>query len=290
MEGEGDLRHRYRKSIIVLQTGIGPCAVLGVRLLLRMDRLDHPERSRHIVASSDRNSVGPPRLLIVGPGVDEQRREVEQNRFGMMAMALRAAGIAAGHAFADSAADHERSIEIRSPDMAFCSFFRFKDGGCLREFFVEAGIAWIGSGSEVMEMALSKPRMKLRWHSYGVPTPDWHLVRKNADGSIVRSSAELFARASLIAEEYGEAPRVTEEDKEEQASTVSPIGDAKLKEKVERLARRAFVAASVRDYAPRCRAISLPGRPRGDRRQRRDRSCLHPGAARDGESPSFRHI
>jgi D-alanine-D-alanine ligase-like ATP-grasp enzyme len=217
------------------------------------------------------------------------------------------------------------------PDLAFCNFFRFDGGVYLREAMVEADVAWIGSTSDVMELALNKPRMKARWRSMGIPTPDWCVVRRNTDGSmegleyiegmrdfpyfvkpasggnsrgidpgsIVRDRFRLFARASVIAEEYGEAlierfagggedsreftaamigngksaivsaveivkpggsaPVVTEEEKDADSTLVAPIGDARLKEKVEHLARRVFASAGARDYG-RCDILRHEGR------------------------------
>jgi len=272
-----------------------------------------------------------PRLIIVTPTVKEAKRVPEGVRFGHMVDVLNSAGIAAEHALVDSVEALDEAIARTKPDIAFCSYFRFKGGAYLRETLLGDGVAWIGSSTDVMELALSKPLLKTRLRSYGIPTPDWQTVRKNADGSIegieliegmrnfpyivkpanegnsrgidagsiVRSALELFSRSTLIAEEFGDVlierfvsggedsreftvamigngpgaivsavevrPTVpgtllvTEEDKETQATIVLPIDDARLKEKVERLARRVFIAAGARDYA-RCDILRHEGK------------------------------
>jgi D-alanine-D-alanine ligase-like ATP-grasp enzyme len=240
-------------------------------------------------------------------------------------------GIEAEHAFVDSAESLEAAVARINPDIAFCSFFRFDDGRYLRETLLGAGVAWIGSPSDVLELALSKPRMKARWLAHSIPTPEWLCIRKNADGSIegieflegmrdfpyivkpasegnsrgidagsvAHTSLELFARSSLIAEEFGEAlverfvaggedsreftaamigngPAaivsaievrkagagdilVSEQDKEAQSTGLFPVGDARLKGRVEGLARRVFVSARARDYA-RCDILLHEGK------------------------------
>jgi D-alanine-D-alanine ligase len=272
-----------------------------------------------------------PHILVLSPGVADAKRASEKARFASLIEALGAAGVFGSHAFVDSPESLESLIAATRPDIAFSSFFRFDSGAYLREALIAEGVAWIGSTSEVLELALSKSRMKARWRLHGIPTPEWHVIRRNKDGSIdgiefiegmrdfpyivkpanegnsrgidagsvVRSSLELYARASLIADEFGDvlverfvsggadsreftvaligngtrsivsgveickaepgALLITEEDKEQQTTLVAPIEERKLKEKVERLAVRIFVASGARDYA-RCDILLHEGK------------------------------
>jgi D-alanine-D-alanine ligase len=287
-------------------------------------------KEQHIESAIANDAVRCPRLLVLSRIAMKASRAREEARFSSLVEAANSAGLAAKHVFIDSADGLVEALARFRPDIAFCSFFRFDGGTYLRESLIEAGIAWIGSSSEVMELALSKPRMKTRWRSMGIPTPDWHTVRKSADGSlegiellecmrdfpyivkpanegnsrgidsgsIARSAMELYSRSSLIAEEFGEAlverfvsgaedsreftvamigngsrkivsaieirkpsgsSLVTEEDKEAQATSLAPIGDARLNDRVEHLARRVFASAGARDYA-RCDILLHEGK------------------------------
>jgi D-alanine-D-alanine ligase len=183
-----------------------------------------------------------PRILIVSRNETEKaRRASESLRFGKMVEALSAGGLHVKHVTPSSFADYQRNLATIEPDMAFCSFFRFSGqgagGGDMYDTAINEGVAWIGSPSGTMEMALSKSRMKAHWRLCGIPTPDWFIMRKLPDGStegseqienaqsfpyivkpvnegnsrgidegsVVHSPMELRARAGLIMEKYGEA-------------------------------------------------------------------------------------
>lgn len=183
-----------------------------------------------------------PKILVVSRKEEnEAKAAIEKARFGRMVEALGQGGLFARHATPSSIRDFEKELSRFEPDMVFCSFFRFPgsaDGeGYLRDSAINAGVAWIGSSSDVMELALSKPRMKAHWHLCGISTPDWFIARKFKDGSIegleliesaqgfpyivkpanegnsrgidegsvVYSPIALYSRASMIVEEYGEA-------------------------------------------------------------------------------------
>jgi D-alanine-D-alanine ligase len=242
-----------------------------------------------------------------------------------------------------SPAELLEAVAQHKPDIAFSSFFRFGAGGAqgggaqgggalyLRDLLLREGVAWIGSSSETMELALSKPRMKAVWRASGISTPAWFTIRRNPQGSIdgleflesarsfpyivkpanegnsrgidpgsvVHSPLELYARAALIAEEFGEvlvenyvagspdsremtvamigngshaivsgieihnqdaaSGPVTEGAKEGHRTRPSSIADASLKARVESLALRAFLSAGIRDYS-RCDILYHEGR------------------------------
>jgi len=276
-----------------------------------------------------------PRLIILSQGQNDAiRQEDEPDRFETMASMLEAGGIRARYEGVRSQKEFRYIICQDTPDMVFSSFFRL-DGGIgpgfyLREALINDCVAWVGSRSETLELALSKPRIKALWRLYGIATPEWTVIRKNDDGSIsglesieglrafpyivkparegnsrgidansvVYSPLELYARATLIAEEYDEAlierfvggksdsreftvalignghnsivsaveirksragsMVITEADKEQHRTMAVPIEDIRLKEKVERLARRIFASADVRDYA-RCDILQHEG-------------------------------
>jgi len=258
-------------------------------------------------------------------GGDAPEKGVE--RYEAIVEDLRKGGFLAERVAVSGMSQLYGAFDRYGPDMAFCSFHRFEGAGSsdarLMEACIASGIAWIGSTTETMDLALSKPRMKDRLRRCGIPTPDWLVVSKKADGSIegleileaardfpyivkpanegnsrgiddgsvVRAPHDLFVRASLIAEEYGEAIVeryvsggddsreftvamigngadaivspveisrrrarslvITEEDKESEAVMAAPIDDERLKAEVGRLARKVFLASGARDYA-RC--------------------------------------
>jgi D-alanine-D-alanine ligase len=266
----------------------------------------------------------PPIVLVVSrrDGNDESS-ERDAKRCRAMAEDLGAGGFIAKHVEVADMGELRGAIDRLRPDMAFCSFFRFEgaDDRYLRDACIAAGVAWVGSPNDAMELALSKPKMKAHWRLCGIPTPEWLNVWKNPDGSmggierlesatdfpyivkpanegnsrgidegsIVRSPVELFARAVLIAEEYGEAlverfvsggdgsreftvamigngsdaivcpveidkpgsafGVISEDDKEYHATRARRIESEGLRAKVKRLASKMFLSAGVRDYA-----------------------------------------
>jgi D-alanine-D-alanine ligase len=257
----------------------------------------------------------------------------EAARFRIMAEYLAEGGFVARHVAVADMGEFAGAMDRERPDMAYCSFFRFEDDGRpdLRDACVASDVAWIGSPSDAMELALSKPRMKAHWRRCGIPTPEWQCIRRNADGSmdglerleslkdfpyfikpanegnsrgiddgsVARSPIELFARASLIAEEYGEAiierfvsggedsreftvamigngadaivcpveiakPRsasgvISEDDKEFHNTMARKIESEPLRAKAKRLAARMFLSSGVRDYA-RCDILLHEGK------------------------------
>jgi D-alanine-D-alanine ligase len=287
-------------------------------------------------AMGNRTVSGAPKLVILTQGSsDATGQEGKPDRFETMADSLGAGGIKATHESIRTQEELRHIVCRDAPDMVFPSFFRLhadsEDVLYLREKLINDRVAWVGSRSETLELALSKPRIKALWRLYGISTPEWTVIRKNNDGSIeglesieglrafpyivkpahegnsrgidaswvVYSPIELYARATLIAEEYGEALIerfvggksdsreftvaligngsnsiisaveilkkhegsliVTEADKKNHNTLAVPIEDARLRERIERLAKRVFVSADVRDYA-RCDILLHEGR------------------------------
>jgi D-alanine-D-alanine ligase len=272
------------------------------------------------------NGLHRPMVLVVSRrGGKDDSGERDAKRCRSIIDDLGMGGFLARHVEVADMAELRGAIDSLRPDMAFCSFFRFEDEDVkyLRDACVDAGVAWIGSPTDAMELVLSKPRMKAHWRLCGITTPDWLNVWKNSDGSmggierlesarefpyivkpanegnsrgiddgsIVRAPIELFSRAMLIAEEYGEAVIeryvsgaedsreftvamigngadaivcpveiekpgsisgiISEDDKESHSTRARTIEADGLKARVKRLAGRMFLSAGVRDYA-RC--------------------------------------
>jgi D-alanine-D-alanine ligase len=186
--------------------------------------------------------MGRPKILIISKkGRDQAQCAGADMRAKSMAKDLAAGGFQPGHALVSAPREFENVLALYAPDIIFSNFFRFEDGGLdqryLRDIAIRSGIAWIGSSSEVMERALSKPSMKSLWRQAGISTPDWFTVEKGADGSlrgleriesardfpyivkpanegnsrgiddasIVKTPMELYSRSSMVAEVYGEA-------------------------------------------------------------------------------------
>ena len=174
-----------------------------------------------------------PKLLVLGSVPDERERVAG------LVEALSSCGIACTGAIESKPSKIADILDRASPDFAFCTAFRATDDPGraihLQDLCARAGVSWIGSGAETLELALSKSRMKERWRAGGVATPDWFTVPRLADGSlgevqrleaargfpyivkpdaegnsrgidaasVVRTPLELYARASSVAEAYG---------------------------------------------------------------------------------------
>jgi D-alanine-D-alanine ligase len=267
-----------------------------------------------------------PRILVVSrKEVDDEKRRREKVRFGRMVDALNRGGLSAEHTTPSDMGALCAELANVEPDIIFSSFFRFSGSdqaeGYLYEAALERSIAWIGSHPGTMDVALSKSRTKAHWRMFGIPTPDWFIVRKFQDGTIdglehidrikgfpfivkpanegnsrgiddaavVNTPIELDARARMVVEQYGEAiveqfvsgqdgsreftvamignganaliepveirkPAslvISEADKELQTTKLLPVEDAKLKDRIVRLAQKIFMSACARDYS-RC--------------------------------------
>lgn len=277
--------------------------------------------------------MGRPMILIVSPKKADSGNDTL--RFKAMGAALNAGGFRSGYVPVERPSDFDTIISLRKPDLIFASFFRFVDeagrSSYLRDTAIRSGVAWIGSSSEVMERALSKPETKALWRQAGICTPDWFTVQKERDGSIrglerienardfpyivkparegnsrgidaasvARSPMELFARASMIAEVYGEAiveryvaggpdsreftvamigngqkaliapveikkadpaaKVISESDKAGRATEPVPIEDERMRDRVRCLAQRIFLVSGARDYA-RCDLLYHEGK------------------------------
>lgn len=169
---------------------------------------------------------------------DVQAERENAEKFERMASLLGRGGITAKHFAVQTPAALGEALERFSPDMAFCSFFKFEAAGeatyHLRPLLMDKGIAWVGSSTASLEMALSKSRTKAMWREQGIPTPDWftvsideggqlhglerieelddfpYIVKPDLEGnsrgidskSVVNSPLELFSRATMVADEF----------------------------------------------------------------------------------------
>jgi D-alanine-D-alanine ligase len=208
--------------------------------------------------------MSPPRILVVHPeGRGASSKDSGGSRFESLAEALRVGGCAASCGIVRSLADFSDKVRQFEADMVFSSFFSFpptpSGSRYLRDAAMQMGVAWVGSSSETLELALSKPRMKKRMRAYGIDTPDWFTVERLADGSIdgigfidtangypyivkpsgegnsrgidassiARSPIELLDRATAVADRYGEAlvERYVAGDPGSREFTVAMIGN-----------------------------------------------------------------
>jgi D-alanine-D-alanine ligase-like ATP-grasp enzyme len=138
-----------------------------------------------------RSGVEPtgPRVLVVNRQErDPDKRASEDRRFSSLAAALSSGGLAVERATPSGMGELREAMREFSPHLVFASFFRFPEQaegeGYLEGAAIDRGAAWIGSPSGIMELALSKPRLKSLWRSYGIPTPDWLIVRSLPEGSV----------------------------------------------------------------------------------------------------------
>lgn len=275
-----------------------------------------------------------PRLLVldqVNDGLAGTGRGLD--RLVPIKESLEAVGVPTAIEAVHDSAGLVQVLEREAPALVFPTFFRFsgipEPGTYLSQGFREFGVSPIGSGDRVLELALSKPHMKAQWRRDEIPTPDWFVVSRSRDGalvglerldsardfpyfvkpstegnsrgidsdSIVRTPLQLLARATMVAEKYGEAlvegylgggedsaeftvamvgngrdaivsgvqvgrageGIITEDRKESHQSRVAPIADPRMRRAVERLARKAFLSAGVKDYA-RCDILLHGGR------------------------------
>ena len=176
-----------------------------------------------------------PKLLVLGSSPDDRERVAG------LVEALSSCGIDCTGAIESKPAKIADILGRASPDFAFCTAFRAADDSGraihLQDLCARAGVSWIGSQAETLELALSKSRMKERWRAEGVATPDWFTIPRLADGSlgdvqrieaassfpyivkpdaegnsrgidadsVVRTPLELYARTRSVAEAYGSA-------------------------------------------------------------------------------------
>jgi D-alanine-D-alanine ligase len=247
---------------------------------------------------------------------------------------LEGAGMEAFLARPETSAELARRLSDDPPDIVFSGASHLPDAHGIRrnvhKTLEELGLPFVGSSSEVIELALSKEALKERWRNTGVRTPESFTVRTGdrdfngkdifgpilaypcivkpcregdsrgiSEQSVVSSLAELEERVAFVLSNYGDAlverflgvepdcreytaaligsPRsgsvlpisigfvpggkmkiVTHEDKASSATPVAPLRDADERRRVEGFARKAFVAAGVRDYA-RCDVIQAGG-------------------------------
>jgi len=283
-------------------------------------------------------------IILSSRWADEGRVESDRLRFGDLAALLSSLGLPAVHRTFASERELRQLLESERPPLAFSAAHRSSPDGTganVHAVFENLRIPYVGSSPETIDLALSKPRLKDLWKKRGILTPDHFVIRRDSGGglsgmealcsatnypyfvkpasegnsrgigydSVVHNAAELEAKASAVAEEFGEAlvevfvggggakeftvavvgngstalvmparisflsaarsGAITVEDKDGHRTCALPIGDAVLSARIEELARVAFCAAGVRDYArgdfilcrDRLYAIEINGQP-----------------------------
>lgn len=275
-----------------------------------------------------------PRLLVLdqsGDGRAVTGRSID--RLTPIRTALESAGIPTTIEAIQDPAGLRTVLARVAPALVLPTFFRFLDTSGAESYLGHSlsatGIPRIGSEDSILEVALSKPMMKTHWRRAEIPTPDWFVVGRARDGSlsglehleaarafpyfvkpsgegnsrgidqgsVVRTPLQLYSRATMVAEKFGEAiiedyigggedsaeftaamvgngrdaivsavqvgngrpGLISEEDKDGHATRMVPISDPRLRKAVEKLARRAFLCAGARDYA-RCDILSHDGK------------------------------
>ena len=99
-------------------------------------------------------------------------------------------GAAVCEAF-DALGYHVRAIEVeergewmatvRQVDVVFIALHgKFGEDGTVQAVLETLAIPYTGSGVLASALAMNKPMAKRIWQTYGIPTPDWEVIEKNA--------------------------------------------------------------------------------------------------------------
>ena len=70
-------------------------------------------------------------------------------------------------------------VNSEQPDIVYCANHTTEDAGkkiSIQAVLEEEQIPYIGSTSDVLDLVISKSRLKTKWSTYGVPTPPFALV------------------------------------------------------------------------------------------------------------------
>ena len=71
--------------------------------------------------------------------------------------------------------------QVRETDVVFIALHgKFGEDGAVQGVLELLGVPYTGSGVLASALAMNKPMAKRVWHTYGLPTPPWQLIDKNA--------------------------------------------------------------------------------------------------------------
>src|SRR5215510_1066968 len=72
-------------------------------------------------------------------------------------------------------------VQVREVDVVFIALHgKFGEDGAVQGVLELLGVPYTGSGVLASALAMNKPMAKRVWHTYGLPTPPWQLIDKNA--------------------------------------------------------------------------------------------------------------
>ena len=255
-------------------------------------------------------------------------------RFQNLIAALNEGGIVGSHHILHSRSQLLQILHAEQPDIVFSAAYHTRGDSDellnIHRILEELEIPYVGSDPDTLELVLSKTKLKNRWKTEDVPTPDYFLVRRSetwmrgldrmpgvngfpyilkpdqegnsrglSEDSIVFDQPALESKLSGLLDRYDEIlverylgtnldireftvamigngdqvllmpvelvllrerklRIITTQDKNQNFTSATPVDDYGMKERLLRLADRAFRAAGVRDYA-RCDVISANG-------------------------------
>ena len=145
-------------------------------------------------------------------GGDSAEREVSLASGGGVLAALRAAGVDA-HGV-DTGADVLDRLREGGFDRAFIVLHgRGGEDGTIQGALDTIGMPYTGSGVLGCALAMDKRRTKLVWRALGIPTPDFHLVRNEAElsAAIAALGFPVFVKPVHEGSSVGMAPAHDEE-------------------------------------------------------------------------------
>jgi len=133
------------------------------------------------------------RLLLVTARSAVDGADTGRTRTLELARALEDYGVECSPVEASTVDDVVAMAQGWKAGMVFCvpSHLPNAEGGrrCVHAVLDAERIPYVGSGADVIEMALSKPAMKARWRGLGITTPDWYVFRKGGGAVSVGGSA-----------------------------------------------------------------------------------------------------
>lgn len=116
--------------------------------------------------------------------------------FSKLISALNQVGISSKYCLIQSNLDVQDFLQKETPDIVFCADMYVQKNGNekinLHSFLDEMQVAYIGSTPSVLELVISKSKLKKRWQEYGVSTPPFFIIHKNDDKEPIFLQATSF--------------------------------------------------------------------------------------------------